>query len=71
MNNRPFTPLCPVGHLPRKGGDHIGRNAFAQREMFQFSQKRQSRLISPLAGGPKDGRDPWLAPESDSPEGGI
>ena len=30
-----------------------------------------ARLISPLVGGPKDGRDPWLAPAGGSPEGGV
>ena len=24
-----FTPLCPAGHLPTKGGDHIGICTFA------------------------------------------
>jgi hypothetical protein len=50
MNNRPFTPLWAAAHLPHKGGDHIGMNAFAQQETFQISQKRQCRLISPLVG---------------------
>jgi len=45
-----FTPLCPAGHLPHKGGDHIGMDAFAQQVTFQISQKWQCRLISPLVG---------------------
>ncbi len=28
------------------------------------------QLFIPLVGGPKDGRDPWLAPEPDRAEGG-
>ncbi|SDP74559.1 hypothetical protein SAMN05443582_10948 [Phyllobacterium sp. OV277] len=45
-----ITPLCPVGHLPHKGGDHIGMNAFAQPETFQIVQRQYCRLISPLVG---------------------
>ncbi|MBA8900452.1 hypothetical protein FHW17_001329 [Phyllobacterium sp. P30BS-XVII] len=47
---RAFTPLCPVGHLPHKGGDHIDMNAFLQRETLQIVQRRYSQLISPLVG---------------------
>ncbi|SDP12258.1 hypothetical protein SAMN05443582_103460 [Phyllobacterium sp. OV277] len=35
-----LTPLCPVGHLPHKGGDHIGMNAFPQQEPLQIVQRQ-------------------------------
>ncbi|RWD88620.1 MAG: lytic murein transglycosylase [Mesorhizobium sp.] len=46
---RPATPLCPAGHLPRKGGDRLPQfpSPIAGAAKFVPSQKL---LISPLAG---------------------
>ncbi|TIN95706.1 MAG: lytic murein transglycosylase [Mesorhizobium sp.] len=46
---RPGTPLCPAGHLPRKGGDWL---AFRISPTFNAARFTSSPklLISPLAG---------------------
>ncbi|MBA8881183.1 hypothetical protein FHW16_004918 [Phyllobacterium myrsinacearum] len=30
-----FTPLCPVGHLPHKGGDHIDIDYLTQNSTLE------------------------------------
>ncbi|MBA8900940.1 hypothetical protein FHW17_001817 [Phyllobacterium sp. P30BS-XVII] len=65
-----FTPLCPVGHLPHKGGDQPTLLSLQNLKHFRLCKGVDANVISPLVGGPKDGRDPWLAPESDRTEGG-
>jgi hypothetical protein len=54
-------PLCPVGHLPHKGGDRP-RHGF--RFSFNGASKRESgdAAISPLAGEMLTGRGGRLAP---------
>ncbi|TPK64907.1 lytic murein transglycosylase [Mesorhizobium sp. B2-1-4] len=46
---RPATPLCPAGHLPRKGGDRL---IFLVSPIFNAARFVPSPklLISPLAG---------------------
>ena len=57
-------PLCPVGHLPREGGDRTPRRFPSS---FDVSSKRESRdtAISPLAGEMPTGREGRLAPDFD------
>src|SRR3546814_578474 len=50
------TPLCPAGHLPHKGGDRYA----APSPRFSNVERGTSPL--PVGGGPKDRRDPRLAP---------
>jgi hypothetical protein len=54
MVSSPFvsTPLCPAGHLPRKGGDWL---------------RRRWRQISPLAGE-MSGRTEGGAKKNNSPD---
>lgn len=57
-----ITPLCPVGHLPHKGGDQLSVLPLHNLQRFRLCKGVDVNVISPLVGGPKDGRDPWLAP---------
>ena len=43
------TPLCPAGHLPRKGGDWQLRRQFLPGKLCNWRKPRR-HLISPLAG---------------------
>ncbi|TIM27006.1 MAG: endonuclease domain-containing protein, partial [Mesorhizobium sp.] len=43
------TPLCPAGHLPRKGGDRPSLHVFANLQRCKMSAGRKLP-ISPLAG---------------------
>jgi hypothetical protein len=54
-------PLCPVGHLPREGGDRP-RHGFPSS--FKGASKREigDTSISPLAGEMPTGRGGRLAP---------
>ena len=63
---RGFTPLCPAGHLPLKGGD---RSAARFRPSQRLRMKRQKGLllISPLEGempGRAEGGKPHAPPST-------
>ena len=47
-----LTPLCPVGHLPHKGGDRWGGFAgpIGIEVSASFGEARIPRSISPLVG---------------------
>ncbi|TIT19853.1 MAG: lytic murein transglycosylase [Mesorhizobium sp.] len=49
MTLRSYTPLCPAGHLPRKGGDRISHRL---SPIFSVAERaaRSKLPISPLAG---------------------
>jgi len=64
---RGFTPLCPAGHLPLKGGD---RSAVRFRPSQRLRMKRQKGLllISPLEGempGRAEGGKPRAPPQTE------
>ncbi|QKC61932.1 lytic murein transglycosylase [Mesorhizobium loti] len=46
---RPGTPLCPTGHLPRKGGDRLEFPVSPIISVAGFAPAVEL-LISPLAG---------------------
>ncbi|RWB52433.1 MAG: hypothetical protein EOQ47_26040 [Mesorhizobium sp.] len=46
---RPGTPLCPAGHLPRKGGDRTSRRPSPIASVTGWAP-RSKLPISPLAG---------------------
>ncbi|TPK16441.1 lytic murein transglycosylase [Mesorhizobium sp. B2-5-7] len=46
---RPATPLCPAGHLPRKGGDWLSSAISPISNLAGFAPSVKSP-ISPLAG---------------------
>jgi hypothetical protein len=52
-------PLCPVGHLPREGGDR-SRDRFRQLSSLVIGESRAT-AISPLAGEMPTGRGGRLA----------
>ncbi|MBA8881114.1 hypothetical protein FHW16_004849 [Phyllobacterium myrsinacearum] len=60
MNNRPFTPLCPVGHLPHKGGDQPSLLFRSVLRHCKVGESFDVDVISPLAGE-----------MGDSPERGV
>ncbi|RWL70884.1 MAG: hypothetical protein EOR65_14450, partial [Mesorhizobium sp.] len=43
------TPLCPAGHLPRKGGDWLWQRRLSLCNVGGLRNRRR-HLISPLAG---------------------
>ncbi|GGA92720.1 hypothetical protein GCM10011491_20970 [Brucella endophytica] len=43
-------PLCPAGHLPRKGGDYAFIDARLQSPALQNEGRASFQPISPLAG---------------------
>ncbi|QKC61258.1 lytic murein transglycosylase [Mesorhizobium loti] len=57
------TPLCPAGHLPRKGGDRM-LSLLSPMTSAARKAPRSKLLISPLAGemsGRTEGGD-WARP---------
>ncbi|GGA99064.1 hypothetical protein GCM10011491_29150 [Brucella endophytica] len=50
-------PLCPAGHLPRKGGDYAIINARHQSQTFQnWSVKAVSANLPPCGGDVRQDR---------------
>ncbi|MIL09474.1 lytic murein transglycosylase [Salmonella enterica subsp. enterica] len=47
------TPLCPVGHLPLKGGDQLSRLPSPIANVARGAA-RMTRVISPLEGEMSD-----------------
>ncbi|PYE87425.1 hypothetical protein C7477_11347 [Phyllobacterium leguminum] len=45
-----FTPLCPTGHLPLKGGDYALINVRRQSPTLQNKGGWRCQPISPLEG---------------------
>ncbi|MBA8878109.1 hypothetical protein FHW16_001791 [Phyllobacterium myrsinacearum] len=56
VQNEPvfFTPLCPVGHLPRKGGDQPSLLPRTVLRHCKLSENVDVDVISPLAGEMSD-----------------
>jgi hypothetical protein len=50
MSEPRFTPLCPAGHLPLKGGDQAGRFRRALSTSSEIGSGIYEGLISPLEG---------------------
>ncbi|PRD53341.1 hypothetical protein DEV92_11244 [Phyllobacterium myrsinacearum] len=55
-----FTPLCPAGHLPHKGGDQLSLLPRSVLRHCKASENVDADVISPLVGE-----------MGGSPEGGI
>ncbi|RCS24620.1 lytic murein transglycosylase [Phyllobacterium salinisoli] len=51
LDLRLFTPLCPAGHPPHKGGDYHVMDGGYQSQLSKSKQYGACRLISPLVGG--------------------
>ncbi|MDQ6433041.1 PhnD/SsuA/transferrin family substrate-binding protein [Mesorhizobium sp. LHD-90] len=67
---RSFAPPSVLPDIAPSRGE-IGRlGEIASLATPAIGEIRTAGAISPLVGGPKDGRDPWLAPESGWTEGG-
>ncbi|SDN81592.1 hypothetical protein SAMN05443582_101211 [Phyllobacterium sp. OV277] len=49
-----FTPLCPVGHLPHKGGDQLSLLPLHNLQHFQLCKGVDVNVISPLVGEMSD-----------------
>ncbi|WP_311028258.1 hypothetical protein [Mesorhizobium koreense] len=45
-----FTPLCPAGHLPLKGGDRFSSLPPSVSEIAEKGGSQRGQLISPLEG---------------------
>ncbi|MBB2973387.1 hypothetical protein FHU14_003916 [Mesorhizobium sp. RMAD-H1] len=46
----PFTPLCPTGHLPLKGGDWLTRRSAFILQRLRLVPNGPDSVISPLEG---------------------
>jgi cobaltochelatase CobN len=57
-----FTPLCPAGHLPLKGGDQPGALTSLQRQRMRWPSDHRGS-ISPLEGE-MSGRTEGGAPQT-------
>ncbi|SDN95927.1 hypothetical protein SAMN05443582_101581 [Phyllobacterium sp. OV277] len=59
-----FTPLCPVGHLPHKGGDQPSLLPLHNLQRFRLWESVTVNVISPLVGEMSDrtegGENPHL-----------
>ncbi|SDN95744.1 hypothetical protein SAMN05443582_101576 [Phyllobacterium sp. OV277] len=49
-----FTPLCPVGHLPHKGGDQPTWLSLHNLKRFLLCKGVDANVISPLVGEMSD-----------------
>ncbi|GGA79542.1 hypothetical protein GCM10011491_03480 [Brucella endophytica] len=45
-----YTPLCPAGHLPLKGGDYAFIDAWYQSQALKNKRRGLCQPISPLEG---------------------
>ncbi len=45
-----FTPLCPAGHLPLKGGDRLTRRSATFLQRWRLVPNVDEGVISPLEG---------------------
>ncbi len=45
-----FTPLCPAGHLPLKGGDWLARRSAFLLQRLRLVPTGHDSVISPLEG---------------------
>ncbi|PRD58701.1 lytic murein transglycosylase [Phyllobacterium myrsinacearum] len=45
-----FTPLCPAGHLPHKGGDRPALPFLRNLKRFLLCENIHANVISPLVG---------------------
>ncbi|SDO14183.1 hypothetical protein SAMN05443582_1011091 [Phyllobacterium sp. OV277] len=48
------TPLCPVGHLPHKGGDQLSVLPLHNLQRFLLWESVHVNVISPLVGEMSD-----------------
>ncbi|SDP11626.1 hypothetical protein SAMN05443582_103440 [Phyllobacterium sp. OV277] len=45
-----ITPLCPVGHLPHKGGDQSSIRSLHNLKLLRLWESIHVNVISPLVG---------------------